>query len=158
LIDKWKSRRASYEAVIPGTDRQKLFEILRRDLNLYSPFTAVIEKRKMACLVLVDKDSLHQEKSNSLARSIKSSTSGLFHLYSRQGFYLYLKDSNVDISTPIINETRGDKKEFIDVDISLKGVSDAAKFKEVRSVLHKYDLDLIKENREIDILVIKDRL
>jgi thiol-disulfide isomerase/thioredoxin len=158
LADKWNEQaRFSYEAVIPGTDKLELFEQMQKDLNFYSPYTAALEKRRMECLVLVDKGSSIQnaELIHSTTNKLKvRRRSGEFTI---QLLYLYLKGCNPHIATPIINEAQDREGGVTRLTASLEGVDRPERLEEARKVLHHYGLDLVKGYRDIDILVIKDK-
>ncbi|MBV4357329.1 TlpA family protein disulfide reductase [Pinibacter aurantiacus] len=154
LADTWKAKRASYEAVIPGRDQRELYAAMRRDLNIYSPFIASVEKRKVECLILVDKRA-----NPTVVNSMEVSTRDKKSKYRNKGFsvYQYLKDSNVDIKTPIIDETKTDRNQDPEMSVSMDGIEKPTRMEEVRKELQKHGLDLVKDLRDIDILVIKDK-
>jgi len=160
LIDRWNQQcHASYEAVLPGTDNKLLYEVMRRDLNIYSPFIGHIEKQKVKCLVLVNNGIKPIKGSIDDSTYTSSEKDGLITKnYSIANSILpYLQGYNVYIKTPIIDVTGYTKG----VDINLKQqpthLDDPAKLASIQRELQSNGLDLKEEYRVIDMLVIEDR-
>ncbi|MBV4359086.1 TlpA family protein disulfide reductase [Pinibacter aurantiacus] len=159
LINGWKQKaRASYEAVLPGTDSKLLFMMMRRDLNMYSPFVGHVEKQKVKCLVLIN-SGIEPSKGKASDSTYESSLEqGLIVTnYTIQNSVLsYLQNCNPQIKTPIIDGTGYAKG----IDMVLKQfpnhLDDPAKLASVRLELQQSGLDIKEAYREIDMLVIED--
>lgn len=160
LIDQWNSRAiASYEAVLPGTNQSILFSAMRRDLNIYSPYTAHVEKRKVKCLILVNKGikpSTHKnddpvwEVENNGATKIVNYTI-------QQSILDQLRMGNDNLVTPIVDETRFFDKVDMNINIPVDNLVNPAKFKQVQEELNKNGLGFEYGERVLPMLVIKDQ-
>ncbi|MFL9832558.1 TlpA family protein disulfide reductase [Chryseobacterium terrae] len=139
----------NYEFIVPEQKSDSLYNYMLEDLNRYSGFTVSLEKRPVKCLVLVrttTKDKLATKGGEK--RSTFPQTPSIL--------------KNVPLKN-MVNMLNGEipiKEIFIDetgytgnVDLEVSGVKDIATLKKE---LQKYDLDLIPQERQILMMVIKD--
>ncbi|AZA60086.1 TlpA family protein disulfide reductase [Chryseobacterium indoltheticum] len=140
----------NYEFIIPEQKSSSLYNYMLEDLNRYSGYTVTLEKRPVKCFVLVrtsKKDKLTTKGGEK--RSTFPRTPSILR--------------NVPLKN-MVNMLNGEiniKELFIDqtgytgnVDLEVSGVKDIATLKKE---LQKYDLDLIPEERDVLMMVIKDQ-
>lgn len=154
LLDDWNGRNLlCYESSVPLERKNELFGILIQDLNRTFPYNASIEKRLMKCLVLVKKGSVDQISSKGgVAKFHKTTDTLLLQNYDiEKGLVSSLRYANQALNTPVVNATG--LKGKIDIRI-LSRLND---IEQLRGELKKYGLDLIENEIEIEMLVIKDR-
>lgn len=139
----------NYEFIIPESKADFLYQYMLEDINRYSGYTVTLEKRPVQCLVLVrtsQKDKLASKGGEK--RSTFPRTPSILR--------------NAPLRT-MINMLNGDitiKEIFIDetgytgnVDLEVSGIKDIPT---LRKELQKYDLDLIRAERNLLMMVIKD--
>ncbi|HEY5408371.1 MAG TPA: TlpA disulfide reductase family protein [Ginsengibacter sp.] len=155
-MDLWmKNYTFCYELKFPSSLNNKKFDIMLSDLNNY--FGAVfnieggLEHRKAKCLALIQTGKV----SNFVSKGIgQKSTFDQYHLkitnMPMKGLVNYL-GINLDLMPPLVDETNYNGK--IDVDLNCN-LSDLAS---VNEALAKYGLHLQEEEREMDMIVIKDK-
>jgi hypothetical protein len=160
LVDKWNNYGvASYEAVIPGTDTRELFKTMRRDLNTYSPYTAWVEKRKIKCYILFNdglkpstykgKDSVSVQEANG-ALMIKNYTV-------KNSVWNNLDAQNMFSPMPVVDETNYAAKVDLSFSKWLNNLDDPKGFREVQNELKKNGLGIKVGEREMEMLIIKDK-
>lgn len=152
--DAWYSQNwFCYESVMPFAKSRNMFSEMQSNLNKYFPYVGKIETRKIKCLILkrIMKNDLISSK------AIKEESSNVNdHLKIRNqplksSLLRALMYANSSLNTPILDETN--YRRNIDIDINAK-LTDIL---QVRRELRKYGLDLVEEEREIKMLVIKDK-
>lgn len=143
-----------YELILPSEMEQQLKPLMQKDLDLMLPaYKGGIEKRKVKCLVLTA-----TEKAKSIittkGKPVYDRTPYSMHLEHAllTGFtnllsIIYLQN----LSTPVINGTGISEPVNLDIETNLSDMN------ALRNALHPYGLDLIEEEREIEMIVIKDR-
>lgn len=140
----------NYELIIPENQADSLFYYMLDDLNRYSDYVGIIEKRDVDCLVLVrtsSKDKIKSkggERKNTFPRSPSILSNGTL------GAMINLLNGKTPIELPILDET-GYKD---NVDIEISGVTDLTS---LRKELNRYDLDLIPSKRRLNMFVLKDK-
>lgn len=160
LIDSWNQKYlASYEAALPGSDRKELFKKMQRDLNTYSPYSATIEKRKVKCLILVNKgvrpstytgkDSVYVEEANK-SWVVKKYTIN-------NSVFSHIVNGNHQLAIPIIDETGFTGEADFKFSTTLSNLADSAHFAIVQKELNQNGLGLEYGYRTIDMLVIRDK-
>jgi len=160
LVDRWNNNGvASYEAVIQGSDTRELFKTMRRDLNSYSPYTAWVEKRKIKCYILFDdglkpttykgKDSVFVCEANG-ATTIKNYTV-------KNSVWNCLVCQNETSRMPVVDETNYTSKVDLSFSKWLNNLDDSKGFQEVQKELKKNGLGIKVAEREIEMLIIKDK-
>lgn len=140
----------NYEFIIPEQRSDSLYNYMLEDLNRYSGYTVTLEKRPVQCLVLVrtsTKDKLATKGGEK--RSTFPQTPSIL--------------KNVPLKN-MVNMLNGEipiKELFIDetgytgnVDLEISGVTDIAT---LTKELQRYDLDLIPQERQVLMMVIKDQ-
>lgn len=140
----------NYEFIIPEQKSDSLYNYMLEDLNRYSGYTVTLEKKPVKCLVLVrtsTKDKLATkggEKRSTFPRTLS-----------------ILRNVPLKNMVNMLNGEINIKELFIDetgytgnVDLEVSGVKDIATLKKE---LQKYDLDLISQERQVLMLVIKDQ-
>jgi hypothetical protein len=140
----------NYEFIIPEQKSDSLYNYMLEDLNRYSGYTVTLEKRPAKCFVLVrtsTKDKLATQGGEK--RSTFPQTPSIL--------------KNVPLKN-MVNMLNGEipiKELFIDetgytgnVDLEVSGVKDIVSLKKE---LQKYDLDLIPQERQVLMMVIKDQ-
>ncbi|MES2329675.1 MAG: TlpA disulfide reductase family protein [Bacteroidota bacterium] len=158
VTDTWLEKNMfSYELCVPEKEESQMGIFMQQDLNrffggLYG-IEGTIEKRKIKSFVLIQtKEGLlktNGEKSNYRnSDGLKVYTNYTFGDFSNS-----LKESLEDMTRPIafIDETGFTGN----VDIQFKG--DMRSLQNVRNQLQQYGLDIIESEREIEVLVIKDK-
>lgn len=148
-----RSRLYSYELIMPGATIEQMFTAMQQDLERYFPLKASIEKGKETCYVLVrTKDTgLHTKGSSPLFEKdnfgIHMVNQPMSKLVTALSYYLTTPEVPL-----IIDETGITEK----IDISL--VADLMRnLFATRAALQKHGLDLVTSEREVDILVLKDK-
>ncbi len=154
IVD-WKRKYTyCYEIILPKEQEATAFSLMRQDLARSFPqYGAILEKRKLKCLVLQRTSTIDKLKSsggNSLVNvgefGCVLQNSFLSQFFNRlENLYLY------NSKLPLFNETGYKGRIDLKVDANLSDV------KAVNAELAKYDLKFIEEEREIDMLVIRDR-
>jgi len=143
-----------YELILPAAMEHQLKPLMQRDLDLLLPaYKGGIEKRKVKCLVLTA-----TEKAKSIitakGKPVYDRTPYSMHLEHAllTGFtnllsIIYLQN----LPTPVINGTGITEPVNLDIEANLSDVN------ALRNALRSYGLDLIEEEREIEMIVMKDR-
>jgi thiol-disulfide isomerase/thioredoxin len=151
--DHWFSQNTfSYESAIPIQNPEMSYAMLQQDLNRFFPYSARIEKRKVRCFVLKripgqDKIVTHHQKAALITNENNISVQN----FSTSSFVSLLSDIIKEIPIPIVDGTGYNKN--IDITVTRK-------FSDIHGLvknLRKYDLDLVGEVRDIDMLVISDK-
>ncbi|MDI3321374.1 TlpA family protein disulfide reductase [Pinibacter soli] len=160
LIDDWnKKYMASYEAVIPGNHQKQLFKTMQRDLNAYSPYVAQVEKRKVKCLVLVNKGirpTTYKGKDSVFVEEADKSC--VVRNYTiRNSVLAALTTHNYFLRIPILDETNFTKKTDVHFSNSLDNLSDPTQLKRVQEELRVNGLGLEYGYRTLDMLVVRDK-
>lgn len=142
-----------YEVVVPPPMLGYEFAIMQQDLERYFPYKASVEKRKVKCLMLTRTSKEDKMKSkggpteatySGFGCSIRNTHLAFFYA---QLSVVYLQKSAI----PLYNDTGYDGKVDMDINANLSNV------KELNDALAKYDLALVEGEREIDMLVIRDK-
>lgn len=140
----------NYEFIIPEQKSDSLYNYMLEDLNRYSGYTVTLEKRPVKCFVLVrttTKDKLATKGGEK--RSAFPQTPSILKNVPLKNMVNML-NGEIPIKELFIDET-----EYTgNVDLEVSGVKDIATLKKE---LQKYDLDLIPEERQILMMIIKDQ-
>jgi thiol-disulfide isomerase/thioredoxin len=151
--DEWEHQNLyTLDLIVPDSEAQLLYKIILETLNLYSGYNCTIEKRKLKCLVLIRtslKDKIGTKGGKIESRLFENANpyltnTPISHLIGRIAYEEYIK-------LPVIDGTNYPGK--IDIQLS----SDFKDPELVKKELKKYDLDLIEEEREIEVFVITDK-
>lgn len=155
-IDLWQERNIySYELWAPHGKEQKQFDIMQQDLNRNLDYDAVIERRNTKCLQLV---RINPELSKGVTKR-KNEKPDLPHeniSFSIKNGYIdslvqQLAYLNQHLSIPLINATG------IENPISITLYSPLDDLLSLRRELRHHGLDLVDGEREINMLIIRDK-
>ncbi len=178
LLDNWLKKYCfTYEIQGPLKDKNNWQPIMQQDVNRFmgSMFglEGKMEKRKFNALVLVKtKEGLLKTlTSEQLGQEVKSGVRSGWgwnikytdSVYTHDGpaeyllsmFTDYMRLENVQAGRVVLDETGIDKKTWID--LTIKGDLRKMTVEEVRKQLQQYGLDIIEAERELEILVVKDK-
>lgn len=140
----------SYEYIVPLSKVDSLYSLMLKNLSQFSDYSGKIEKRKVKCLIL---------KRTSTVDKLKTKGSEMTFLFSlpktdvqNTSLYTLINSLNAvpSVSLPIVDETGYTGN----IDLKMGAILDAAS---IRKELSKYDLDLVEAERELNMLVIKDK-
>ncbi|MDV3635144.1 hypothetical protein CMU84_08260 [Elizabethkingia anophelis] len=140
----------SYEYIVPLSMADSLYPLMLKNLSQFADYSGAIEKRKVKCLAL---------KRTSAVDKLKTKGSEMRFLFSLTGtdvqnasVYALLNNLNAVpfITLPLVDETGY----TTNIDLKMGAISDISS---LRKELLKYDLDLVETERELDMLVIKDK-
>ena len=143
-----------YELILPASRADQVFSVMRRDLEVLFPeYTAAVEKHVRRCLVLIrtepglalvtqggEPDVIHEQfRYKCINRPIGLLTRNLNIKFLQHSPY------------PVRNETGMEEPVDMDIEANMSDVND------LNRALAKYGLKFIEAEREIDMLVIRDR-
>lgn len=140
----------NYEFIIPDQRSDSLYNYMLEDLNRYSGFTVTLEKRPVKCFVLVrtsTKDKLATKGGEK--RSTFPRTPSILRNVPLKNMVNML-NGEIPIRELFIDETGYTGN----VDLEVSGVKDIATLKKE---LQRYDLDLIPQERQVLMMVIRDQ-
>jgi thiol-disulfide isomerase/thioredoxin len=155
--DKFEWERENfyaYDLIVPVAESVHLYEYVLDGLNKYSGYTGRIEKMKRPCLILrrtskVDKLATKGGKPGSELMGVQHK-----NLRNVPFIHLVLWLNNLDeFSFPVIDETNYTGN----IDLTLALDAKAIGLQELNAALKPYDLELVQEDREIDMLVIEEK-
>ncbi|WP_407532337.1 TlpA family protein disulfide reductase [Elizabethkingia miricola] len=140
----------NYEYIVPVSLSESFYPMMLKNLSQFADYSASIEKRKVKCLILrrtSQKDKI-ATKGGGMKYRFSTSESDLQNI----SMYAFVNSINgiPEIKLPIIDETGYTGN----VDLKLLGISDSAS---LSKELSKYDLEIIEADRDINVLVIKDK-
>ncbi|WP_276964378.1 TlpA disulfide reductase family protein [Chryseobacterium sp.] len=141
----------SYEYIVPLSKADSLYPLMLKNISEYGDYKATIEKRTVRCLVLKRTSSINKLKTTGgLTRFSFSMTETTLK---NASLYKLINNLNAipTVSLPIVDDTGITGN----VDLTMGAISDVSS---IRRALSQYDLDLQEEEREIDMLIIKDKL
>lgn len=149
--DPVDDRLYNFEFIVPQNKADQLYPNMLKALNEFSGYSALIEKQRTKCLVLKKTGASDDVKtkggtmvSNGLKTTVILRNAPLEHLI------VYLNVNNQFTDLNVIDETG-----YTDnVDLNLSTVKDLA---ELKKALQKYGLTLIEEERDLSMLVVRDR-
>ena len=143
-----------YELILPASRADQVFSIMRRDLDLLFPdYTAAVEKHLRNCYVLT-------RSGTGLPLVTRGGEPAVIHEQFRyksinRPLGLLVRNLNMKFLQhspyPILNETGFEGPVDIDIEANMSEIDD------LNRALAKYGLKFMEEEREIDMLVIRDR-
>lgn len=151
--DDWYDENLfSYDSAMPSENSDMPYHSLQQDLNRFFPYTAKIEKLTIGCLVLKNISDKNLLKCTG-GKPLLNYDTGFIKMknFSIGAFVSLLSELNKNITMPIVNGT--DYKGNIDIEISWK----SSDLSELNKSLEPYNYEIIEEEREIDMLVIRDK-
>lgn len=152
-VDEWCNKNLyCYELSLPKEKVEKRYEVMKQDLERFFGLRGTIEKRKVKCLVLkrTTSEDLIKTKSKDFASELHPLHT---HLIAKRcpwkQVFRQLEVVYQHSHFPFLDETnyKGD------VDIELNG--NLNQIPVLREALNIYGLDLVEEERQLDMLVIK---
>ena len=137
----YRNNLYTYELIVPVSQAKNLYTYMLEDLNRYSSYSAKVEKRKVACLILCRANNFSEKISNSKdSLGNKTWVSNILN-----------KLNQLNIQNPILDETFYTGK----ININLAEIS--KNLKVIKEEFKKHGLQLVEEDREIDMLVIRNK-
>lgn len=143
-----------YELVMPRSKQREFPERFKTDvLNFFSAYEVKVEKRKVPCLVLVSigGNDLLKTKGGKTKNDI-SPLGVSFRNYTMHALIVSLSHKYLKDAPVLVDESGIDFN--IDMDIELLQFTD---IDVLNDKIKKYGLRFVHEDREVDILVIKDK-
>lgn len=140
----------SYEFIVPISEADSLYPFMLKNLSQFTDYSADIEKRKVKCLVLKRTSTVDKLKTKSTTTRFSFSVSKT----DLQNTSVYALVNNLNalpfIPYPIVDQT-GYKT---NIDLKMGKIED---LNALRKELLLYDVDLVEEEQELDMLIIKDK-
>jgi thiol-disulfide isomerase/thioredoxin len=153
--EEWEKQNLYYyDIIVPRAEVDKLYSIILEDLNHYSAYYGKVEKRKVLCKILIDKKtpSISGKKEENQAIRFASLQKRRLKNITTSEATIELDFSLRYIKMPFIDESNYKDK------IDLEFTEDRKDFEDIRKYLQKnYGLDIIEEEREIDVFVISKK-
>lgn len=146
-----KSNYYTYSIVVPPNKISRLYSYMLEDLNRYSGYYGVIEKRRTKCLILrrtSRRDKIATKGGEPFCTLFSKPSSRLQNL----SISLFTDAiNNLDIiKIPVLDETGY----TTNIDIDLSGNPD---FSTLQKELKTFDLELIEATREINFFILTDQ-
>ncbi|MCZ2396262.1 MAG: TlpA family protein disulfide reductase [Chitinophagales bacterium] len=149
--DPVDDRLYNFEFIVPQNKADQLYPNMLKALNEFSGYSALIEKQRTKCLVMKktgDSDDLKTKGGTVVSNVVK--TTVILRNAPLEHLIVYLNVNNQFTDLNVIDETG-----YTDnVDLNLGTVKDLA---ELKKALQKYGLTLIEEERDLSMLVVRDR-
>lgn len=153
-MDKWnEGNLVSYEIATSLASKDGLYKIMQNDLKRYFDYDATIERKRVKCLSLIRTSEVDKIKTKKFVRRIVRTDSSFIveNETISKGLLERLRIANASIGTPIIDETGYLGKIDLSLNCSLSDISS------LKKELKRYDLDLVLELKDIEMLVITDK-
>ena len=149
--DPVDDRLYNFEFIVPQNKADQLYPNMLKALNEFSGYSALIEKQRTKCLVMKKtgaSDDLKTKGGTVVSNLVK--TTVIVRNAPLEHLIVYLNVNNQFTDLNVIDETG-----YTDnVDLNLGTVKDLA---ELKKALQKYGLTLIEEERDLSMLVVRDR-
>ncbi|WP_159477994.1 TlpA disulfide reductase family protein [Dyadobacter sp. 3J3] len=153
--DWFRQNAVCYELVVPYKLKENVWEIFRQDLQrLFPQYEAMVEKRNKNALVLIRtsaadklkaKSGAFSETQDGLSLRIRSGT--------LSGFVTNLNVFNMSSSPlPLVDRTGYTGNIDLDIEANMSDI------RSLNSALARYDIQFIKKQIDLDMLVIRDKL
>lgn len=146
----WAIKNAySYELRMPFAKKNELFTIMQQDILRFFDYDITIQKMSRPCYILVRTSAEDKLKTKGDVKKMPSSKDSIVLL--NLPLKNFVQGLNRELDKPCIDETGYTGN----VDLRLGSwYTDVGKLK---NELHKYGLDLVEQERVIDMLVIKNK-
>lgn len=144
----------TYDLIVPVAKAAHLYEYMLDDLNKYSGYAGRIEKMKRPCLIL--RRTSKVDKLATKGGKIEYELMKGQHKYVRNAPFshlVYWLDNLDEFSFPVFDETGYTGN----IDLTLALDAKAIGLQELNAALKPYDLQLVPEDRLIDMLVIEEK-
>jgi len=141
----------SYELNVPISEANSLYEYMLADLNRYSNYIASIENKKMNCLVITGVNDNSKIKTSGSEPSIRNKS----HSYSLINYPISQLVNHLN-QLPSIQHIIIDESNYgnsIDIEIFTK-----RDLNEVLNQFKKFGINYEFQDRDIDVLVIRDKI
>ena len=149
--DPVDDRLYNFEFIVPQNKADQLYPNMLKALNEFSGYSALIEKQRTKCLVMKKtgaSDDLKTKGGTVVSNLVK--TTVILRNAPLEHLIVYLNVNNQFTDLNVTDETG-----YTDnVDLNLGTVKDLA---ELKKALQKYGLTLIEEERDLSMLVVRDR-
>lgn len=149
--DPVDDRLYNFEFIVPQNKADQLYPNMLKALNEFSGYSALIEKQRTKCLVMKKtgaSDDLKTKGGTVVSNLVK--TTVILRNAPLEHLIVYLNVNNQFTDLNVIDETG-----YTDnIDLNLGTVKDLA---ELKKALQKYGLTLIEEERDLSMLVVRDR-
>jgi thiol-disulfide isomerase/thioredoxin len=144
----------SYEAVEPLDARPKLYDLMLFDLQKFFRFSYRIEKKEMECLALVrtsKEDKIRSKEGKALRLNDPRVDMNKLQFYAAKTEWIAnaIAQANKEAVFTFTDETGYNDR--VDIEIDKKVMSDLPA---LRRELARYDLDLVRERKSFDVVVI----
>ena len=140
----------SYEFIVPVADAQMLYPSMLDHLNNVANYATTIEKRKTKCWVLKRTSNIDKLASKGGEVQYETLVSGIKMTNAPFFSFVNMLNNLPFLTIPVTNIT-----EYTgNIDIQLDKTTDVTS---LRNELAKYDLQLVEEEREIDMAIIRDK-
>jgi thiol-disulfide isomerase/thioredoxin len=153
ISEQWRNENLkSYELRIPLEMEANVYDLMQEDINRFFPYSAKVERRKVKCLLLVRTGDIQNFKSRG-GTPYKKETNGIFKIRNmgiQTSLIPFLSYALSTLPTPLIDETNYFEK----LDIEINSKKDLVSLK---NELNKYGLDLLVGDRELEMLIIRDK-
>lgn len=140
----------SYEYIVPLSKADSLYPLMLKNLSEYADYKTTIEKRKVRCMVLKRTSSIDKLKTKGGPTNFSFS---MTETTLKNASLLKLVNNLNALSTVSLSIV-DDTGITGNIDLTMGAISDVPS---IRSALSKYDLDLQEEERELDMLIIRDK-
>lgn len=157
--DQWAENNSYYyELKVPVSESDKLYQFMQQDLERYFNVNAVVEKRKVLCLVLVKKGNINRlySQGGPMDTNIYSALGDklcYFHNYTFGAIMGKLQNLFSDsLPTPFVNGTG--YHGTVDITFDKSAITNLNLLKKE---LGKNNLDLVKEEWLTNVLVIREK-
>jgi hypothetical protein len=159
-MDQWYASNVfSYELCVPFNQEKQMGSYMQADLNRFfgteKGIEGSVEMKSLKSYVMIKMaDSIL--KTNGYEENFSYSDSGVNlsnHFFSDVNWILKEKLEDMDVGKPFVDETGIDPR--FKVDMKLTG--DLKNVENLRKQLRQYGLDIIEAEREVEVLVIRDK-
>ncbi|MEO6521006.1 MAG: TlpA family protein disulfide reductase [Mucilaginibacter sp.] len=149
-----KQNTYCYQLIISPPDTGNIFRYMREDLDRQFPtLQASIAKKKGKSIVMISLDRGKLPHTKGGQREVADNKYS-FHLQNAPWAFFRSKLQTYylqTLTTPLIDETG------ISGNVDLDVIANMSNIAELRTALQKYGIDIIEAERDIDMIVIKDR-
>lgn len=156
--DEWQEQNSfTYEIKIPLSEKQNYPKYMLEDLNRFFGMkygiVGVIETRPVLAFVLKKVSTNKQSKQSAPLKSSKTNNE-IVNITTLTGLKAHFRRyENIEQNTILIDETAISPKEKLDVYLP----KEISNLKLLNEFLNTYSLEISKEFREIELMVIKDK-
>ena len=158
--DKWQENNSfTYEIKVPLSEKQNIPQYMLEDLNRFFGMkyniVGAIETRSVSAYVLKKVKSPNSEKSIKKMANFNSKLNP--HTAHLTTYYLlkshFRSFENIEQNRIFIDETGIGKKDKLDIYLP----TDVSNLSEINIALKGYGFELVKETRQIELMVVKDK-